>query len=406
MIVTIDMPLWCCAYAFCCASSISSYSNVGSFCVAHRRPSSRGCSQIIGVKLRPGRRVRRSFKLVASTEGITSSSSTSADAEPKPDAELVGRPDGFKKIRKALASLASLGVIETIYLSAAKFFASPAAICRTRGCVDVLSGPYSSFLGIPISAFGIIAYATFAFLAAWPLFAHPEEAVLSDDGSTAMRSAEDVYRIRDAITRPLLLATSTVMLVFSSYFMFLLSVVIRDSCPYCIFSAVLSTTLFIVTAFVGRAVRKPVSALKIGGVTAILSTLGAAAVFMLSSPGGLLAQLPSEPQRPPEVTTTSDARTLKIGRNLKQRHTKMYGAYWCNHCYDQKQRLGKKAFSNVEYIECDRGGVNTQYKLCRQKKIPGYPTWEIDGELYPGELQMDDLEKLAKGEARPSSREK
>jgi hypothetical protein len=123
----------------------------------------------------------------------------------------------------------------------------------------------------------------------------------------------------------------------------------------------------------------------------------AGAIFVLSSPGGLLAQMPAEPQAPPEITEQSDSRSVRIARKLKQRDTKMYGAYWCNHCYDQKQKLGKKAFSKITYIECDRGGVDTQAKLCRQKRIPGYPTWEIDGELYPGELQMDDLETLANG---------
>lgn len=73
----------------------------------------------------------------------------------------------------------------------------------------------------------------------------------------------------------------------------------------------------------------------------------------------------------------------------------MYGAYWCAHCYDQKQRLGKQAFSRIPYVECDKNGVDSQYKLCREKRIPGYPTWEIGGELYPGEIEISELERLA-----------
>lgn len=340
----------------------------------------------------PARRRHRSLLACASA-------SAQRESPPQPQVpEPPTQPDGdFRNIRKVLIFLSSLGVAETIYLSAAKIFASPAAICRTSGCVEVLSGPYSTFVGIPLSAVGVFAYALFAFLAAYPLGAQEEEVVVSDDGETELRSAQDVYDIRDAATRPLLLAMSSIMLVFSSYFMFLLTVVIRDTCPYCIFSAVLSTTLFVVTAFVGRAVRKVGTAVKIGGTSAVLSAVAAAAVFVLSSPGGLLAQMPSEPQAPPVVTEQSDSRTITIGRKLKKRGAKMYGAYWCSHCFHQKQGLGKKAFSNVAYIECDKGGVNTQAKLCREKRIPGYPTWEIDGELYPGELQIDDLEKLAFG---------
>jgi uncharacterized membrane protein len=322
---------------------------------------------------------------------------TGANGEP-PTAEPPAQPStDFRKVRKLLTFLSSLGVAETVYLSVAKLFTSPAAICRTSGCVEVLSGPYSSFVGIPLSVVGIFAYATFAFLSSYPLGAQDEEVIVSDDGATEFRSAQDVYDIRDAATRPLLLAMASVLLVFSSYFMFLLTMVIRDTCPYCIFSAVLSTALFVVTAFVGRAVRDTGPALKIGGSSAVVSAVAAAAIFVLSSPGGLLAKMPSEPQVPPAVTEQSDSRTIAIGRNLKKRGAKMYGAYWCSHCHDQKQRLGQRAFSNVTYIECDKGGVNTQAKLCREKRIPGYPTWEIDGELYPGELQIDDLEKLAAG---------
>lgn len=317
---------------------------------------------------------------------------------PRGEVEVdVDADDGFRGVRKVLAALAAVGVAETAWLSVAKAFASPAAICRTSGCVEVLSGPYSTFVGVPLSAVGMLAYASFAALALYPLGAADEEVVVGDDGETEARSAAEVYAIRDAATRPLLLALSSALLVFASYFMWLLTAVIRDTCPYCVFSAALSTTLFVLTAFVGKAVRRAGAAVKIGGVSAVFSAFAAAAVFVLSSPGGLLAQMPSEPQAPPAITEQSDSRTMAIGRNLKKRGAKMYGAYWCSHCYDQKQRLGQKAFAKVEYIECDKGGVNTQAPLCREKRIPGYPTWEIDGELYPGELKIDDLEKLAAG---------
>lgn len=319
---------------------------------------------------------------------------------PSPENEKEGKleGEGFRTTRKILASLASLGVLETLWLLGAKVFASPAAICRTSGCIDVLSGPYSSFVGVPLSAFGMLAYAAFAWLSAWPLGATEEYVVVSDDGDTTLRSAEESYAVKDAATRPLMLAVSSVLFVFSSYFMWLLTSVLRDTCPYCIFSAVLSTSIFAITAFFGRAVRNTAQAVKVGGSSALAAAFAAAAIFVLSSPGGLLAQMPSEPQKPPVITEQSDSRMVNISRKLKKRNTKMYGAYWCNHCFHQKQQLGKKAFGNIEYIECDKGGFNTQMKLCREKKIPGYPTWEIDGELFPGEIAIDDLEKLANGE--------
>jgi hypothetical protein len=34
-------------------------------------------------------------------------------------------------------------------------------------------------------------------------------------------------------------------------------------------------------------------------------------------------------------------------------------------------------------------------------QVPGYPTWEIKGELYPGEKSIDQLEEIAKGDVAP-----
>ena len=45
---------------------------------------------------------------------------------------------------------------------------------------------------------------------------------------------------------------------------------------------------------------------------------------------------------------------------------------------------------NIRYIECSR--TNSQTSLCKDKNIPGYPTWEINGKLFPGEQEIDELQ--------------
>lgn len=55
----------------------------------------------------------------------------------------------------------------------------------------------------------------------------------------------------------------------------------------------------------------------------------------------------------------------------------MYGAYWCSHCYEQKQKLGKEAMKYVTYVECAKDGLNSQTKTCKANDIPGYPTWKV-----------------------------
>ena len=72
----------------------------------------------------------------------------------------------------------------------------------------------------------------------------------------------------------------------------------------------------------------------------------------------------------------------------------MYGAYWCSHCNNQKQEFGMEATKLLTYVECDKDGANSQNSLCREKKIPGYPTWEIGGKLYPGEKDLEELESI------------
>lgn len=210
----------------------------------------------------------------------------------------------FRKVRRALVGLSLLGFAETSYLTFNKLFSSPGAICGTQGCLDVLSGPFSSFLGIPLTLFGALAYGAFAYLAVWPLAADDEEA---EEG--ILRSAEEVYAARDAVTRPLLLALSTLLFMFSAYLMALLVFVIQSMCPYCVFSAVLSATLFTLTAFVGRAVPNLADALRVGAAASAIASVAAAVLFFIGFPAYIRAQ-PSGEQSPPAITMRSTSDTL------------------------------------------------------------------------------------------------
>lgn len=74
--------------------------------------------------------------------------------------------------------------------------------------------------------------------------------------------------------------------------------------------------------------------------------------------------------------------TLALAEHLKQKGAKMYGTYWCLSCQGQKKAFGKQAVSKITYIECDPAGQNPQVNLCRQAKVTGYPTWEMNGKLF------------------------
>ena len=66
----------------------------------------------------------------------------------------------------------------------------------------------------------------------------------------------------------------------------------------------------------------------------------------------------------------------------------MYGTEWCGHCKNNKKLFGD-AFQYVNFIDCDE-----QRQVCSDAGIRGYPTWEVNGKLYPGEQSLERLAAL------------
>eukprot|EP00596_Hydrurales_sp_CCMP1899_P009520 CAMPEP_0119035130 /NCGR_PEP_ID=MMETSP1177-20130426/2094_1 /TAXON_ID=2985 /ORGANISM="Ochromonas sp, Strain CCMP1899" /LENGTH=153 /DNA_ID=CAMNT_0006993065 /DNA_START=326 /DNA_END=787 /DNA_ORIENTATION=- len=118
----------------------------------------------------------------------------------------------------------------------------------------------------------------------------------------------------------------------------------------------------------------------------------AQAIAALEANGKTVEEL--VPEEAPKVTKTSSPRAVSVGKRLNALNAKMYGAFWCSHCNNQKQELGVEVAKLFEYVECDKDGANSQFKICRANKLQGYPTWEIKGELYPGEKDLGELETL------------
>jgi len=52
--------------------------------------------------------------------------------------------------------------------------------------------------------------------------------------------------------------------------------------------------------------------------------------------------------------------------------------------------------SYVTYVECAKDGKDSQAAMCKEAKVPGFPTWDIGGKLYPGEWGLDELEDILK----------
>jgi len=93
----------------------------------------------------------------------------------------------------------------------------------------------------------------------------------------------------------------------------------------------------------------------------------------------------------PQITTLSSPQKIKFAKFLKENNIVMYSAYWCPHCHDQKQLFGKEATEELTVVECAKDGQNNQYQLCQTKGISGFPSWEINGEILSGTMDLNDL---------------
>ena len=336
------------------------------------------------------------------------------------------------ELRKIMTGVASLGALETAYLTATKL-GGDSVLCTVSGsCQDVLNGPYAVIPftdNVPLSALGCAAYTLTALVAVAPLLVNDND----DDNN-----------------RIALLILTTGLGTFSTLLMFLLTTVLHESCLYCLASASLSWTLC-ASAWFGGILPDENDEHRIPALQSSVSTFLATAVLSVASFSAVSTsnaasadeQLLLPPQSPPVITTTSSPQALAISKDLALLNAKMYGvsyiyiscrknpfganvlsiythtfifltppnyryvlrtittpfsfflqAYWCGHCFDQKQFLGKEAYTSYQYIECSKDGVDSQNKLCKERNVPGYPTWEINGKLYPGEQELDELQDI------------
>lgn len=84
-----------------------------------------------------------------------------------------------------------------------------------------------------------------------------------------------------------------------------------------------------------------------------------------------------------------------VAQCLTDNNVTMYGAWWCPHCDDQKERFGS-AFEKINYVECSPGGSREMSQECKDEGIQGYPTWRFaDGTELSGSQPIATLAERA-----------
>lgn len=294
--------------------------------------------------------------------------------------------------RPMMGAIAVVGAIITSYLTYASFTGT-STVCLSNAadggssCNSILQSAYARIFGLPLSLFGLLAYIAMLVFALSPLFINPE---------TSKKSRNQV----EDWTWQLLFIGGTAMAVFSGYLMYIAFGVLNATCYYCIGSAVCSALLFIL-AIVGRNWEEMGQLIFKGivvGMVTLVATLGLYANVNTANAGdGGQIPIPEavgSPQPPKgwEITTTSGEAEITLAKHLTAIGAKEYVAYWCPHCYDQKQLFGKEAYQEIDHTECDPQGENANPQACIDAGIQGFPTWIINGQSYSG---AQPLEKLA-----------
>ena len=114
---------------------------------------------------------------------------------------------------------------------------------------------------------------------------------------------------------------------------------------------------------------------------------------ILTSPNALLSTHLFKP-RELIVTSGSTKENIKFAKFLKDSGVIKYSAYWCPNCLKQSELFGKQAYKELNVVECARDGINSQTQLCIDKKIKGFPSWEINGTIILGVLTLKELSTL------------
>ncbi|KAH6799308.1 dehydrogenase [Perilla frutescens var. frutescens] len=321
-------------------------------------------------------------KQSAEPEPEVAPSPSSSDSPPSSSVVAADEDVGISAY-KWIAALGGIGFLETAYLTYLKLTNSD-AFCPTGGgsCTTILTSDYSSVFGVPLPLFGMLAYGLVASLG---LQLGTEKKKTFDTG----KSDGEIF----------LVGITTSMAAASAYFLYILNTEFAgEMCLYCLASATLSFSLFFITLKrFGLQELQKILGLQL--FVASLVVIALTASYNIAGSGSSSSMMETEiPYFETEITKESSPMAIALAKHLHSIGAKLYGAFWCSHCLDQKEFFGREAAKILDYVECFPDGVTKGTKMaqaCLDAKLEGFPTWEINGQVLSGEKQLSELATLS-----------
>ncbi|MFM2063246.1 MAG: hypothetical protein RLZZ507_2916 [Cyanobacteriota bacterium] len=303
--------------------------------------------------------------------------------------------------RPLIGAIAGLGILNTGYLTFEKLTGGN-AVCTTpegvKGCTDVLSSPWGTVFGQPLALFGLLAYIGMFVLALAPLALKSEE----------KESKKNTKQIEN-LTWWLLLVGAIAMSVFSAYLMYVLAFKLQALCYYCIASALFALSMLTLT-ILGRDWEDVGQILFTGVIVVMVTLIGTLGVYSGINPNPdagsspiTEGRIPPVPQKKPnpefgwEINTISGEAEIALAEHLVKVGAQEYVAYWCPHCHEQKLLFGKEAYKIISdniAVECAADSPKGKPELCQAAKIQGFPSWIINGKIYSGVQNLEELANL------------
>ena len=138
----------------------------------------------------------------------------------------------LKKLAIVILVLAFIGFLDATYLTAKHYHDAIPPCGLVAGCETVLTSKYNNLFGVPVALFGSLYYLAIFFGA----FTY-----LNNQGKT---------QILGSVAH-----ASWLGFMMSLYFVSLQLFVIKNICLYCMFSALISTTIFILGQIILRRIK-------------------------------------------------------------------------------------------------------------------------------------------------------